>query len=92
MRFEVDAILFDIDGTLVDSTPVVERTWRTWAAEHGMDAEEILRVCHGRRSEDTIADLLPPSERAAAVEQRAAARLSALVEVNLRAAGVRIVP
>lgn len=25
--------LFDIDGTLVDSTPAVERAWRTWAAE-----------------------------------------------------------
>jgi mannitol-1-/sugar-/sorbitol-6-phosphatase len=31
MRREVDAVLFDIDGTLVDSTPAVERTWRTWA-------------------------------------------------------------
>ncbi|MFC0435499.1 HAD family hydrolase [Kutzneria buriramensis] len=76
MRFEVDAILFDIDGTLVDSTPVVERTWRTWAAEHGRDADEILRVCHGRRSEDTIADLLPPPERAAAVEELARLELS----------------
>jgi len=26
MRFNVEAVLFDIDGTLVDSTPAVERT------------------------------------------------------------------
>ena len=65
MRFEVQAILFDIDGTLVDSTPAVERTWRSWAAARGMDA--ILAVSHGRRSEDTIADVLPPGQRAAAV-------------------------
>ena len=58
--FKVQAILFDIDGTLVDSTGAVERTWRVFAAERGLDAEAILRVCHGRRSEDTIADLLPP--------------------------------
>jgi len=50
------AILFDIDGTLVDSTPVVERSWRTWAQEHGVDADEVLRVCHGRRTEDTVAE------------------------------------
>ncbi|WP_323101430.1 HAD-IA family hydrolase [Intrasporangium sp. YIM S08009] len=69
MQLEVDAILFDIDGTLVDSTAAVERTWRAWAAAHGADAEEILRVCHGRRAEDTIALFLPAEERAAAVEE-----------------------
>lgn len=52
--------LFDIDGTLVDSTPAVERAWRTWAAENGFDGDEILAVSHGRRSEDTLADLLAP--------------------------------
>ena len=30
------AVLFDLDGTLVDSTPAVERSWRTLAAEHGV--------------------------------------------------------
>ncbi|MFD0662101.1 HAD family hydrolase [Thermocatellispora tengchongensis] len=59
MRFDVDAVLFDIDGTLVDSTGVVARTWRTWAEGRGLDAEEILRVCHGRRTEDTLALFLP---------------------------------
>lgn len=69
MRWSVEAILLDIDGTLVDSTPAVERTWRTWAVRHGLDAAEILLRCHGRRSEDTIADLLPESQRAAAVTE-----------------------
>ncbi|MFB9446906.1 HAD-IA family hydrolase [Dactylosporangium vinaceum] len=69
MIFEVDAVLFDIDGTLVDSTPVVERTWRTWGAAHGYDAEEILRVCHGRRTADTVAMFIPPDGRAAAVAE-----------------------
>ncbi len=69
MPFDVAAILFDIDGTLVDSTPAVERTWRTWAARHGVDAEAILLVSHGRRSEDTIADFLPEHEREAAVAE-----------------------
>jgi sugar-phosphatase len=69
MRFEVEAILFDIDGTLVDSTPAVERIWQTWADRHGLDLQAILRVCHGRRSEDTVALFLPPDERAAAVAE-----------------------
>lgn len=66
----VHAVLFDIDGTLVDSTAAVERTWTLWADAHGYDAGAILRVCHGRRSQDTIADFVQdPDERAAAVTE-----------------------
>lgn len=66
MRFDVAAILFDIDGTLVDSTPAVVRTWTAWAHAYGLDPDDILRVSHGRRSQDTIADFLPAAEVAAA--------------------------
>ena len=69
MRFEVEAILFDIDGTLVDSTAVVERIWRTWARRRGLDAAEILRVCHGRRSQDTVAQFLPREQQAEATDE-----------------------
>lgn len=58
--------MFDIDGTLVDSTAAVERTWRTWAAEHDLDAAHILTICHGVRSEDVVARYLPASEIPAA--------------------------
>jgi sugar-phosphatase len=69
MRFRVQAILFDIDGTLVDSTAVVIRTWQTWAARHDLDVERILEVCHGRRSVDTISLFLPPDQVAAATAE-----------------------
>ncbi|MGA8048497.1 MAG: HAD-IA family hydrolase [Dermatophilaceae bacterium] len=69
MIFDVEAVLFDIDGTLVDSTGTVERTWRAWAAQRGLPAEDILAVCHGRRTEDTVADFLPVAERATAVAE-----------------------
>jgi sugar-phosphatase len=92
MRFEVQALLFDIDGTLVDSTPIVERTWRTWAAKRGMDAEAILRVCHGRRSEDTIADLLPEAERDGAVEELARMELGDLDDVTALPATKTLLP
>jgi sugar-phosphatase len=48
------AVLFDMDGTLVDSTAVVERTWTAFAEEHGLDVEAILATVHGVRAEDTI--------------------------------------
>src|SRR5690349_12557464 len=69
MRFSVDAILCDGDGTLVDSTAAVVRVWETWAATRGVDAAEILRVCHGRRTEDTLAMFLPAAQHPAAVAE-----------------------
>lgn len=48
------AILFDLDGVLVDSTVIVERHWRIWAAQHGLQSEHILANSHGRRTMDTL--------------------------------------
>ncbi|WP_067463030.1 HAD-IA family hydrolase [Actinomadura macra] len=62
------AVLFDVDGTLVDSTPLVERAAREWAAEYGIDADEFLSDAHGRRTADRVADFLPPDRVRAATE------------------------
>jgi sugar-phosphatase len=53
------AICFDMDGTLVDSTAVVERNWRRFADRHGLDAESFLGQVHGIRSSDAIAVVAP---------------------------------
>ena len=66
-RFACDAILFDLDGVLVDSTTLIERNWRAWAVKHSIDAEDVLRVAHGRRAVETIRLVAPhlPAEREA---------------------------
>lgn len=81
VRFRVDALLFDIDGTLVDSTGAVERSWRAFAKLWGMDAEALLAVCHGRRSEDTLADFLPPEQVPVAAEMLVGLELDNLYDV-----------
>ncbi|MEK6443101.1 HAD-IA family hydrolase [Pseudonocardia sp. T1-2H] len=55
----VRAVLFDMDGTLVNSDAAVERAWRTWAGEYGVDPERVIRVGHGRPSWDTIREVCP---------------------------------
>lgn len=77
----LDALIFDIDGTLVDSTPAVERTWRAVAAARGLDAQAILATSHGRRSEDIIADLVPADQYAAAVAELEQLELAELDDV-----------
>jgi sugar-phosphatase len=54
MIISCSAVLFDLDGVLVDSTGYVERQWRDWAARRGLEVEPFIRVCHGRRALETI--------------------------------------
>ena len=64
------AVLFDLDGTLVDSTAAVDRSWRTWAVEHGVTGEELVAAAgHGRPAPEIVADLVGP-ERALAASVR----------------------
>jgi sugar-phosphatase len=58
-RLPCEALLFDLDGVLVDSRAVVERTWRRWATRHGIDAERLLQVAHGRRTRETLEEVAP---------------------------------
>ncbi|GHG73346.1 HAD-IA family hydrolase [Streptomyces griseocarneus] len=53
------ALLLDMDGTIVNSDAVVERCWRRWAEEHGLDADEAMKIVHGRQGYATMAVLLP---------------------------------
>lgn len=53
------AVLFDLDGVLVDSTPAVERVWRGWANEQGLDPDYVVQWAHGRRSIETIRRVAP---------------------------------
>ena len=54
------AVLFDMDGTLVDSTAIVEQVWGEFAVRYGLDIAEILRTSHGVQAGDTVRRFAPP--------------------------------
>ena len=56
-----EAVLFDLDGTLVDSTPAVLRSWARLGEEFGVPAEAVQRN-HGRPPEGLLAEFLAPAE------------------------------
>ncbi len=63
------AVLLDMDGTLVDSTAVVERLWLEWADLHGVAHDEVLSVIHGRQGHESMAILLPERDPAINAQQ-----------------------
>lgn len=86
------AALFDMDGTLVDSTAVVELVWTDVATAHGWDAAELLAVSHGVRADDTMRRYLPEDEVGPAVarmQQRELDLVADTVEVPGALAYVR---
>ena len=56
------AILFDMDGTLVDSTQCVETIWSRWAHRNGIEPGRVLSVSHGRRTIDTLREIAPHTD------------------------------
>lgn len=70
--FDCDALLFDLDGVLVDSAECVERTWHRWAEANGLDPAAVISVAHGRRTIETV-HLVAPHLAAEAEVARLAA-------------------
>ncbi len=61
-----EAVIFDMDGTLIDSTPAVLRAWDTWADEHGLSQAEFVRH-HGVPSEGVVRAILPVERQDAGI-------------------------
>uniref|UniRef100_A0A8H7N9W2 Glycerol-3-phosphate phosphatase n=1 Tax=Bionectria ochroleuca TaxID=29856 RepID=A0A8H7N9W2_BIOOC len=58
-RVAFDGFLFDMDGTIIDSTSAVEKHWHTIGKEINVDPKVILETSHGRRSIDILRLLAP---------------------------------
>jgi|ERR1700733_6094205 len=58
-NFSCSAILFDLDGVLVDSTRAVDREWRQWARRKGVDGDAVMAIAHGVRTIEVIQRVAP---------------------------------
>jgi sugar-phosphatase len=82
MNLTCSALLFDLDGVLIDSTPAVARVWHQWALDHGFIPEEVVARAHGRPSLATVRDYLPHADHDAEnreVERREIADLAGVI-------------
>jgi mannitol-1-/sugar-/sorbitol-6-phosphatase len=76
------AVLSDLDGVLVDSGAEVERVWREWAVERGLDPDEVGRASHGVPGRQVIERVAPGLD--------AAAEAARVDELHARTGGVAI--
>ncbi len=57
MRAQI--LLFDMDGTLIDSSKAIATAWSSWAGRYGLDAEQVIEYGHGRKTVATMATFDP---------------------------------
>jgi mannitol-1-/sugar-/sorbitol-6-phosphatase len=67
--FPCSAILFDLDGVLVDSTRSVDWQWRRWAREQAIDEEKVMAIAHGVRTIEVIRAVAPQLDAEAEVQK-----------------------
>lgn len=93
--FHCAAILFDLDGVLVDSTAAVDHEWREWAARKGVDGDAVMAIAHGVRTIEVIRRVAPHLDaeaEAAAIENHEAGDQTGVVVMPGALELVRAIP
>ncbi len=68
------ALIFDLDGVVVDSMPVHEIAWRQYLESLGIRDEELVARMHGRRNDDIVLDFLGPAADQQSVREHGSAK------------------
>jgi sugar-phosphatase len=85
LQLDCSAVIFDLDGVLVDSTVCIQYHWQQWATKHKLDVGKVLSVAHGRRTVETIrlvAPHLDPAVEAAQLEADEAFDTNGVVNIE----------
>ncbi|ORY03083.1 phosphatase YfbT [Basidiobolus meristosporus CBS 931.73] len=84
-QLQCKALLFDMDGTLIDTTPAVERYWKNFCKQHSIIEEELFSMCHGVRSIEVLKRFTPEKatlEHATFIENEAAQDAEGVTAIN----------
>lgn len=91
-----EGVAFDMDGTLINSTLLIENLWRDWAALHGVEIELLLKEAHGRKAVDIVRLFAPahldPDDEARKLTLSATVAIDGLQEVRGAADLLRSLP
>lgn len=68
------ALVFDLDGVIIDSMPMHNRSWRIYLERLGIGVADLDRRMHGRRNDDIVRDFIGMHLTAAEVTAHGAAK------------------
>lgn len=92
----VRALIFDMDGTLVETELANDQVWRRWADRHGLDLDRLLIAARGRRTIDTVREFCPcgvsPEEETAIIEREELEDMSSVCAVKGAVAFLNSIP
>lgn len=95
-EIKAGAFLFDMDGTIVDSSAVVNYVWGKWAERMSLDPVEVVRAAQGRRALDTITLFCQPGfdvlEETRMVQQQETDMLDGIVAIPGSIEMIRALP
>ena len=85
VQVDVDTVLFDMDGTLIDSTPAVNATWVEFAKEYNLDIDHVLHYSHGHRTVENLKRYIPSLEGDALMKEvvRFESRILEIAQENM---------
>jgi mannitol-1-/sugar-/sorbitol-6-phosphatase len=90
------AFLFDMDGTLLNSIAVVERVWREWAVDNGIEPNAFLQRIHGMRASEVVRREAVPgldvAEQAAMLLQKEMDDVDGILQIPEAAAFLKKLP
>ena len=69
MALSCDAIIFDLDGVLIDSDAVIKQRWERWAEDRGIPFEEVEAVYSGRPAIEVIEEVAPHLDPEAEIDR-----------------------
>lgn len=68
------ALIFDLDGVVVDSMPVHQRAWRRYLESLGIEPGDLLARMHGQRNDEIVRGFLGPEVEEDTVNAHGAAK------------------
>jgi beta-phosphoglucomutase len=58
LRTLTSALLFDLDGVIIDSMPMHTQAWRTYLERLGIASDDIESRMHGRRNDEIVTGII----------------------------------